>query len=144
MFVAFDQMRPETEQAIAIKQQGRAFLEINKTKEGVVTLPSGLQYKIIRKGSGRKPKLTDQVKANYRGTLINGSEFDSSAGQSTPPVFAVNDVIAGWQEALQQMRVGAKWELFVPSDLAYGRRGYPPHIGPHETLIFQVELLSIE
>ncbi|HZR56242.1 MAG TPA: FKBP-type peptidyl-prolyl cis-trans isomerase [Terriglobales bacterium] len=128
----------------ANKKEGDAFLAANKTKEGVVTLPSGLQYKILSQGSGPKPAATDSVTCNYKGTLINGTEFDSSYKRGQPATFAVNGVIKGWTEALQLMPVGSKWQLFIPSDLAYGQRGPSPEIGPNSTLIFEVELLSIQ
>jgi FKBP-type peptidyl-prolyl cis-trans isomerase FklB len=126
------------------KAEGDAFLAANKTKEGVVTLPSGLQYKILKQGTGPKPAATDTVACNYRGTLINGKEFDSSYGRGEPTTFPVNGVIKGWTEALQLMPVGSKWQLFIPSDLAYGDRGAGPDIGPNSTLVFEVELMSIQ
>ena len=126
------------------KKEGDAFLAANKTKEGVVTLPSGLQYKILKAGSGPKPTATDSVVCNYRGTLIDGKEFDSSYKRGQPATFPVNGVIKGWTEALQLMPVGSKWQLVVPSDLAYGPRGAGADIGPDATLIFEVELLSIQ
>jgi FKBP-type peptidyl-prolyl cis-trans isomerase FklB len=128
----------------ANKKEGEAFLAENKGKEGVVTLPSGLQYKILTAGTGAKPTASDSVVCNYRGTLINGTEFDSSYKRGQPATFPVSGVIKGWTEALQLMPVGSKWQLFVPSDLAYGERGPGPEIGPNSTLIFEVELLSIE
>ena len=127
----------------ANKKEGREFLAGNKAKEGIVTLPSGLEYKILTKGTGPKPTATDSVVCNYRGTLINGKEFDSSYKRGQPATFPVNGVIRGWTEALQLMPVGSKWQLFIPSDLAYGDRGAGPDIGPGATLIFEVELLSI-
>jgi FKBP-type peptidyl-prolyl cis-trans isomerase FklB len=126
------------------KTEGDAFLAANKTKEGVVTLPSGLQYKILKQGTGPKPSATDTVACNYRGTLINGKEFDSSYGRGEPTTFPVNGVIKGWTEALQLMPVGSKWQLFIPPDLAYADRGAGPDIGPNSTLIFEVELVSIQ
>ena len=126
------------------KKKGEDFLTQNKTKEGVVTLPSGLQYKIIKKGTGPKPKATDTVTTHYRGTLINGTEFDSSYKRKEPVSFPVNGVIKGWTEALQLMETGSKWQLFIPSDLAYGPNGAAGVIGPNETLIFDVELISIQ
>ncbi len=126
------------------KTEGDAFLAANKTKEGVVTLPSGLQYKILKEGDGPKPTATDSVVCNYRGTLINGTEFDSSYKRGQPATFPVNGVIKGWTEALQLMPTGSKWQLFIPPDLAYGARGAGPDIGPDATLIFEVELLSIQ
>jgi FKBP-type peptidyl-prolyl cis-trans isomerase FklB len=125
------------------KQAGQQFLAANKTKEGVVTTPSGLQYKILKEGTGPKPTATDSVTVNYRGTLINGTEFDSSYKRNEPATFGVNQVIKGWTEALQLMPVGSKWQLFIPSDLAYGERSPGAEIGPNSTLIFDVELLSI-
>ena len=128
----------------ANKQEGEAFLAANKTKEGVVTLPSGLQYKILQAGTGPKPTATDSVVCNYRGTLIDGKEFDSSYKRGQPATFPVSGVIKGWTEALQLMPVGSKWQLFIPSDLAYGPRGQGRDIGPNAALIFEVELLSIQ
>jgi FKBP-type peptidyl-prolyl cis-trans isomerase FklB len=128
----------------ASKKEGDAFLAANKAKDGVVTLPSGLQYKILTQGTGPKPTATDSVVCNYRGTLINGTEFDSSYKRGEPATFPVGGVIKGWTEALQLMPVGSKWQLFVPSDLAYGERSPGPEIGPDSTLIFEVELLSIQ
>lgn len=125
------------------KKEGEAFLAANKTKEGVVTLPSGLQYKVLKEGSGPKPSATDSVVCNYRGTLIDGKEFDSSYKRGEPATFPVNGVIKGWTEALQLMPVGSKWQLFVPADLAYGDRGAGADIGPGATLVFEVELMSI-
>ena len=114
-------------------------------KEGVVTLPSGLQYKILKEGTGAKPTAEDSVVCNYKGTLINGTEFDSSYKRNEPATFPVGGVIKGWTEALQLMPVGSKWQLFIPADLAYGARGTPGGpIGPNSTLIFEVELLSIK
>jgi FKBP-type peptidyl-prolyl cis-trans isomerase FklB len=126
------------------KKEGDAFLAANKAKEGVTTLPSGLQYKILTAGTGPKPTATDSVVCNYRGTLINGKEFDSSYKRGQPATFPVNGVIKGWTEALQLMPVGSKWQLFVPADLAYGDRGAGADIGPGSTLIFEVELMSIQ
>ena len=128
----------------ANKKEGEAFLAANKGKDGVVTLPSGLQYKILTAGTGPKPTASDSVVCNYRGTLINGTEFDSSYKRGQPATFPVTGVIKGWTEALQLMPVGSKWQLFIPSDLAYGERGAGADIGPNSTLIFEVELLSIE
>jgi FKBP-type peptidyl-prolyl cis-trans isomerase FklB len=128
------------------KKEGAEFLDSNKTKEGVIALPSGLQYKILTEGTGPKPTATDTVSCNYRGTLLNGTEFDSSYKRGQPASFPVTGVIKGWTEALQLMPVGSKWQLFIPSDLAYGDRGADPRsgIGPGATLIFEVELLSIQ
>ena len=128
----------------ANKKEGDAFLAANKAKDGVVTLPSGLQYKIETTGTGPKPTTSDSVVCNYRGTLIDGKEFDSSYKRGQPATFPVAGVIKGWTEALQLMPVGSKWQLFVPSELAYGERGSGPDIGPDATLIFEVELLSIQ
>jgi FKBP-type peptidyl-prolyl cis-trans isomerase FklB len=125
------------------KAEGEAFLAANKKKPGVVTLPSGLQYKVITKGKGKSPKATDKVTVNYRGTLIDGTEFDSSYKRGEPATFPVNGVIKGWTEALQLMKEGSKWELFIPPDLAYGEKGAGNVIGPNATLIFEVELLSV-
>ncbi len=126
------------------KAEGEAFLAANKSKEGVVTLPSGLQYKILTAGIGPKPTASDQVNCNYRGTLIDGTEFDSSYKRGKPATFGVGQVIKGWTDALQLMPIGSKWQLFIPSSLAYGERGGPGGaIGPNEALIFEVELLSI-
>lgn len=127
------------------KKQGEDFLAENKKKEGVKTLPDGLQYKVIKAGTGKKPKADDTVTVNYRGTLIDGSEFDSSYRRGQPATFPVSGgMIKGWSEALQLMQEGAKWELFVPSNLAYGERGMGGIIGPNSTLIFEVELVSIK
>ncbi len=126
------------------KQEGDAFLTENKQKEGVTTLPSGLQYTVIEAGTGKTPKATDTVVTNYRGTLINGTEFDSSYKRGKPATFPVNGVIKGWTEALQLMKEGAKWKLFIPSDLAYGERGAGNTIGPNATLIFDIELISVK
>ena len=128
----------------ANKKEGEAFLAANKAKDGVVTLPSGLQYKVITTGAGPKPTASDSVVCNYRGTLIDGKEFDSSYKRGQPATFPVSGVIKGWTEALQLMPVGSKWQLFVPSELGYGERGTGADIGPNATLIFEVELLSIQ
>jgi len=125
-------------------EAGKKFLEENAKKPGVVTLPSGLQYQIITEGTGPKPGLEDKVTTNYHGTLINGKVFDSSVERGQPVSFAVNGVIPGWTEALQLMPVGSKWKLFIPSNLAYGERGAGGDIGPNETLVFEVELISID
>jgi FKBP-type peptidyl-prolyl cis-trans isomerase FklB len=127
------------------RKEGEAFLAENAKKEGVVTLPSGLQYKVIKDGTGKQPTKTDKVKAHYRGSLINGAEFDSSYKRGEPATLAVDRVIKGWAEALQLMPVGSRWQLFIPSNLAYGERGAGARskIGPNATLIFEVELISI-
>lgn len=126
------------------KKKGEAFLADNKKKKGVVTLPSGLQYKVLKESKGTKPKATDTVSVHYRGTLIDGTEFDSSIKRGEPASFPVNGVIKGWTEALQLMPIGSKWQLFIPSELAYGTQGAGPQIGPHSTLMFDVELLEIK
>jgi FKBP-type peptidyl-prolyl cis-trans isomerase FklB len=131
-------------QGDANKKAGDAFLADNKTKDGVVTLPSGLQYKVITAGTGPKPAATDTVVCNYRGTLIDGKEFDASVKHGGPASFPVNGVIKGWTEALQLMPVGSKWQLFIPPNLAYGPQGAGADIGPNSTLVFDVELLSIK
>jgi FKBP-type peptidyl-prolyl cis-trans isomerase FklB len=123
---------------------GEKFLAENKTKEGVKTTPSGLQYKVITEGKGESPKATDTVVTHYKGTLINGTEFDSSYKRGEPASFPVNRVIKGWTEALQMMKPGSKYQLFVPASLAYGERGAGGDIGPNETLIFDVELLEVK
>ncbi len=126
------------------KKEGEAFLTANKAKEGVVTLPSGLQYKILQQGDGPKPTADDTVVCKYRGTFLDGTEFDSSFKRNEPATFAVKGVVKGWTEALQMMPVGSKWQLFVPPSLAYGDRGVGNIIGPNATLIFEIELLSIK
>ena len=126
------------------KKAGEAFLAGNKSKDGIVALPSGLQYKILTPGTGPKPAASDTVVCNYRGTLLDGTEFDSSYKRGQPATFPVSGVIKGWTEALQLMPVGSKWQLFVPSDLAYGDRSPGPEIAPGSTLVFEVELLSIQ
>jgi FKBP-type peptidyl-prolyl cis-trans isomerase FklB len=131
--------------ALENKKAGDAFLAANKTKEGVVALPSGLQYKVIKEGTGPKPTAQDTVLCHYRGTLVDNTEFDSSYKRNEPLKIPVGGVIKGWTEAIQLMPVGSKWQLFIPSDLAYGERGAPGSpIGPNSTLIFEVELISIE
>ena len=126
------------------KTDGEAFLAANKKKDGVITLPSGLQYKVIKMGSGPKPTASQTVTCNYRGTLIDGKEFDSSSRYGKPAEFPVGGVIKGWIEALQLMPVGSKWELYIPADLAYGENGAGQTIGPNAALIFEIELLSIK
>jgi FKBP-type peptidyl-prolyl cis-trans isomerase len=153
MAAVLDQLQPEIKARLAEKMKvvsdankaaGAAFLAENKTKDGVVTLPSGLQYKILTAGTGPKPSLTDIVICNYRGTLLDGKEFDSSYKRGQPASFPVNRVIPGWIEALQLMPIGSKWQLFIPSELAYKDRGAGADIGPGATLIFEVELISIQ
>jgi len=135
-----EMLRKEAETNLAA---GNAFLEENKGKPGVVVLPSGLQYKVLEEGTGRTPTATDRVKVHYQGTFVNGEEFDSSYRRNQPAEFQVNRVIAGWTEALQLMKEGAKWQLFIPADLAYGERGRPPSMPPNSTLIFEVELIEV-
>lgn len=135
-----EKVKKESEQN---KKAGADFLAKNKNKEGVVTLPSGLQYKVLKEGKGPQPTASDVVKVHYTGSLINGEVFDSSVERGQPVSFPLNGVIAGWTEALQLMQTGSKWQLFIPSDLAYGANGNRS-IGPNETLLFDVELLSIE
>lgn len=122
---------------------GRAFLEVNRMKEGVIVLPSGLQYREVKAGTGKSPKSTDKVTTHYKGTLLDGTVFDSSYERGEPASFPVNGVIAGWTEALQLMREGSVWELFIPSNLAYGARGAGGKIGPNATLCFTVELINV-
>ena len=126
------------------KAEGEKFLADNKKKEGIKTTASGLQYKVITDGKGKTPKATDTVKTHYRGTLISGTEFDSSYKRGEPAEFPVGGVIKGWTEALQLMKEGSKWQLYIPSDLAYGERGAGKDIGPNSTLIFDIELISIQ
>jgi len=126
------------------KKAGEAFLANNRTQPGVKVTASGLQYQILEEGKGATPSATDTVVVNYRGTLLDGSEFDSSYKRGQPATFPVNGVIQGWQEALQMMKEGAKWKLFVPANLAYGERGAGASIGPNATLTFEVELLEIK
>lgn len=150
IMTAFEkEMRAKQEAALKVageknKKEGETFLAENKKKEGVKTLPSGLQYKVIKAGTGKKPAATDTVTTNYRGTLIDGTEFDSSYRRGKPATFPVSGVIPGWTEALQLMEEGAKWQLFIPPNLAYAERGAGRVIGPHATLIFEVELISIQ
>jgi FKBP-type peptidyl-prolyl cis-trans isomerase FklB len=143
-----DMMKKETERLKELaernKKEGAAFLAANKTKEGVKTLPSGLQYRVLAEGNGAQPKPTDQITVNYRGTLLDGTEFDNSYKRGEPATLPVNGVIKAWSEALPLMKTGAKWQLFVPADLAYGEKGAGRAIGPNSTLIFEVELLSIK
>ncbi len=136
-----EKMRKEA--LVKNKREGEAFLAKNKNLPGIVTLDSGLQYKILREGKGTHPKATDHVTTHYKGTLIDGTVFDSSYQRGEPATFPLNQVIKGWTQALQLMQPGAKWRLFIPSELAYGQRG-AGNIGPNSTLIFDVELLSIK
>ena len=129
--------------AEANKQEGEAFLAQNKTREGITTLPSGLQYMVLQEGKGASPGPTDKVTTHYHGTLIDGTVFDSSYERGQPATFPVNGVISGWTEALQRMQEGAKWRLFLPANLAYGAQGAGEDIGPNATLIFDVELISV-
>jgi FKBP-type peptidyl-prolyl cis-trans isomerase FklB len=135
--------KAKADKAAVAKKEGAAFLAENKTKPGVVTTASGLQYSILQEGIGAKPVATDKVKCNYEGKLLDGTVFDSSDKQGHPIEFTVNGVIRGWTEALQLMPVGSKWRLFIPSDLAYGDQQMGPDIKPGSTLIFEVELLDI-
>ncbi|MCP9610725.1 FKBP-type peptidyl-prolyl cis-trans isomerase [Coprobacter tertius] len=137
----FTQMQKEITEKNAA--EGKKFLDENKKRENVVTLPSGLQYEIMKEGNGEKPKATDKVKCHYHGTLTNGQVFDSSVQRGEPAVFGVNQVIPGWVEALQMMPVGSKWKLYIPSELAYGERGAGDAIAPNSALVFEVELLDI-
>lgn len=136
--------KERSQQGVKNKKEGAAFLAENKKIQGVVTLASGLQYQVLRKGKGANPVPASRVVTNYRGTLIDGTEFDSSYKRGKPATFPVKGVIAGWTEALQLMSVGAKWKLFVPEHLAYGARGSGRLIGPNATLIFEIELLEIK
>ena len=124
-------------------EKGKAFLAENAKKEGIITLPSGLQYEVITEGNGKKPSATDKVKCHYEGTLIDGTLFDSSIKRGQPAVFGVNQVIKGWVEALQLMSEGSKWRLFIPSELGYGAQQAGEMIPPHSTLIFEVELIEV-
>ena len=126
-----------------MQQQG-GFLAENKSKDGITTLPSGVQYKVVMEGKGKKPTAKDSVVAHYRGALIDGTEFDSSYSRGEPATFPVTGVIPGWQEILPMMPVGSKWQVFIPSELAYGTRGAGANIGPNETLVFDIELLEIK
>lgn len=131
------------EKVKAVKAEGENFLAENAKKEGVVTLPSGLQYQVLKEGNGKSPKATDQVKCHYEGTLINGKIFDSSYRRNEPATFPLNGVIAGWTEGLQLMKEGAKYRFFIPFNLAYGTRGAGQDIPPYATLIFDVELIEV-
>lgn len=139
-----EHFRKLAEEAYAInKEAGEKFLAENAKKEGVVTLPSGLQYEVIAEGNGNRPSATDRVKCHYEGTLIDGTVFDSSIKRGEPAVFGVNQVIKGWVEALQLMKEGAKWRLYIPYDMAYGENGAGEIIPPYSALIFDVELISV-
>lgn len=127
----------------ALREEGEVFLKMNAEKEGVVVLPSGLQYKVIAEGAGKKPKATDKVKCHYEGTLLNGVKFDSSYDRNEPAVFGLNQVIAGWTEGVQLMSEGSKYEFYIPYNLAYGEHGAPGAIPPYATLKFVVELLEV-
>jgi len=133
-----------TDSRKVLAEKNKKFLEDNKTKKGVTTLPSGLQYEVLKEGTGKKPLATDTVSTHYKGMLIDGTEFDSSYSRGQPTTFPVNGVIQGWSEALQKMSVGSKWKLYIPGDLAYGERGMPPRIPPNSTLVFEIELLEIK
>ncbi|WP_080905683.1 FKBP-type peptidyl-prolyl cis-trans isomerase [Parabacteroides sp. Marseille-P3160] len=133
----------QEEKGVINKAAGKEFLRINREKAGVVELPSGLQYEVLKKGTGAKPKASDSVKCHYHGTLIDGTVFDSSVQRGTPATFGVSQVIPGWVEALQLMETGSKWRLFIPSELAYGANGAGEAIEPNSTLVFEVELLDI-
>lgn len=137
------QKKSMQEQSAKNAQEGEAFLTKNKTAKGVVTTDTGLQYKVLEPGKGASPKETDYVTVEYEGRLLNGQVFDSTYKRGKPINFKVSDVIAGWQEALQKMKTGATWELYIPSDLAYGEHGLGGPIGPNETLVFKVHLISI-
>ncbi len=126
-----------------MKKDGETFLAANAKKEGVTVLPSGLQYKVLKSGEGRKPGRTDKVRCHYEGTFPNGQKFDSSYDRNEPAVFGVNQVIAGWTEALQLMSEGSAWELYIPYSLAYGEAGAPGAIPPYSALVFKVELIEV-
>jgi len=142
--VADVQQKALKEQGEKNLAEGKVFLAENAKKEGVKTLPSGLQYKVLSEGKGKTPQKSDMVTVHYRGTFINGTEFDSSIVRGQPTTFKVDGVIPGWTEALQLMKEGAKWQIFVPAELAYGERGMPPRIPPQSTLVFEVELISVQ
>jgi FKBP-type peptidyl-prolyl cis-trans isomerase len=137
------QMKSANAAADKNKKEGEAFLEANKTKPGVKSLPSGIQYVVLKEGTGKQPKATDEVKVHYHGTLIDGTVFDSSVNRGEPATFRLDQVIPGWTESVQKMKEGSKWRVFIPSDLAYGPRG-PASIGPNATLIFEIELLEVK
>jgi len=137
------QAAKRTARADKALEEGKAFLAANKKKPGVKELPSGVQYKVISSGSGKQPKATDSITAHYRGTLLNGTEFDSSYKRGEPATFGVNQVIKGWQEVLPLMHEGDKWEIYIPADMAYGAQGAGANIGPNETLKFEIELIKV-
>jgi FKBP-type peptidyl-prolyl cis-trans isomerase FklB len=139
-----EQQKKYKELAAKNLSQSKTFLEENKKKEGIKTLPSGLQYKVLTEGSGKTPKAEDTVTVNYKGTLIDGTEFDSSYKRGQPATFKVSGVIKGWTEALQLMKEGSKWLLFIPPELAYGERGQGSRIPPNSTLIFEIELIAVK
>ena len=143
---ALEKQRDEivTEASEAAMKKGQAFLEKNKTAEGVTVLENGMQYIVLAAGDGAQPKATDKVKVHYHGTLIDGTVFDSSVDRGTPVSFPLGNVIPGFREAITRMKTGDKWRVFIPSNLAYGESGAPPKIGPNETLIFEIELLEVE
>jgi len=145
LFATFQKKRQEesAKRSEASLKAGQEFLAANKAKEGVVTLPTGVQYRILSAGEGEKPTAADKVVAHYRGTLLSGKEFDSSIKRGEPTTFPVKGVIPGWQQVLPLMSVGSKWQVFVPADLAYGARGAGGDIGPNETLIFEIELIKV-
>ncbi len=146
VFQKLQKVQMEKQQAAGAEndKKGKAFLAANKDKKGIVILESGIQYQIIKEGTGKRPTATNSVVAHYTGTLIDGSVFDSSVNRGEPATFPVNGVIKGWQEILPLMKMGAKWKIFIPSALAYGERGAGANIGPNETLIFDIELIDIK
>jgi FKBP-type peptidyl-prolyl cis-trans isomerase FklB len=139
-----EKMKKTAEASEINRKKGEEFLAANKKEKGVTTLASGLQYVVLKEGTGKKPKATDEVRVHYHGTLTDGTVFDSSVERGEPATFPVNAVIAGWTEALQLMQEGAKWKVAIPSNLAYGKQGRPPKIGPNETLVFEIELLKVK
>jgi FKBP-type peptidyl-prolyl cis-trans isomerase FklB len=143
MGIADKLFQMKNEKSSANLEAGQAFLEANKKKPGIVTLPSGLQYEVITEGNGKKPLASNKVTCHYHGTLIDGTVFDSSVKRGQPATFPLNMVIKGWTEGLQLMSVGSKWRFFIPPHLAYGERQTGAHIGPNSTLVFEVELLGV-
>jgi len=141
---AINDARSQATESVKNQTAGQEFLSANKNKPGVKTLQDGLQYKVLTMGAGEKPSSSDIVQVDYAGTLIDGTEFDSSYKRGQPATFPVSGVIPGWTEALQLMSVGSTWELYIPADLAYGEQGAPPSIGPNEMLIFKVHLIGIQ